>query len=309
MNLRPPLYLILSGSLAAGLYLAWNAKDSSTEIAQEPATAAIKSITRPSPPALEVAMPVKKGPTNAKTALEELKELAHSTTPEDTFKRYQILARCFHDAKELKSFDSWKINEDNQLHISERKPELEESKRYCIGVGYAAMAHRLDLLNIAVKAKVNGAANAFLYEGPFGDPNILESRPSDPAVIAWKKQAVEQLEAAAESGDRDTFLPLYQFYDDGINKVRDSFVDKDTFRAYIYHLAMYKSVGKTPSALAKNKLALEEKELSASQIEGAHKIVDELIKACCASNQSDGKTPTPLHFKLKGDEVSNGNLN
>ena len=283
MNLRPTLYLILGGSLAASLYLAWNAKDSSTENAQKPATAARQAITAATPPAVEVAGPVKKGPTNAKTAVEELKELAHSTTPEDSFKRYQILARCFHDAKELKSFDSWKINEDNHLYISERKPVLEESKRYCIGVDYAAMAHRLDLLNIAVKAKLKGAANAFLDEGPFGDPNILESRPSDPAVIAWKKQAIEQLVAAAESGDRDTFFTLYQLYDDGINKVRDSFVDKDTLRAYVYHLAMYKSVGKTPSTLAKNKLARQEKELSGAQIQEAHKMVDELIKACCAS--------------------------
>ena len=283
MKLRSPLYVIVCGSLVVGMYLAWDARDSTTKTAQKPAPAAIHSIKHVTPQALQAATPVKKDPQNVKTAVEELKELAHSTTPEDTFKRYQILARCFHNAKELKSFDSWEINQDNQMHISARKPELEESKRHCIGVDYAAMTHRLDLLNIAVKAKVKGAANAFFYEGPFGDTTILESRPSDPAVIAWKKQAVEQLEAAAKSGDSDTFIVLQQLYDDGVNKARDGFVDRDTLRAYTYRIAIYKSEGHTPSTSIKKKLALQEKELSASQIQEAHKMVDELIKACCDS--------------------------
>lgn len=221
MNLRPTLYLILGGSLAASLYLAWNAKDSSPENVQKPATAARQTITRATPQALEAAVPVKKGSTNAKTALEELKELAHSATPEDSFKRYQILAACLKNEQNLKALNELPINQENRSFIDIHKPSYVEIQKRCEGISFTDISHRFDLLNLAVRANVPGAASAFFEEGPFGDINAIEARPSDPNVIQWKKQAIEQLENAAQNCDQLAVSDLTQVYHYNVTTEKD----------------------------------------------------------------------------------------
>lgn len=274
MNLRPSFYLIASIIVVVGLYLVWDVKDPEANAVQELTKAPMRPIVQTEDQAPEVAPPAKQTTHSQKNAIDQLKELADSKRPEDAFKRYQILAACFHDAEELKSFDSWAINEDNRLHIAERKPELEKSMRQCVGVDYTAMAHRFDLLNLAVRANVKGAASAYLYEGPNGDKFALETRPTDPYVLDWKKRTIAQLENAAQQCDQSAIYDLTQVYFFNIITKRDP--AKELF----YMTVMYELRGWKISQSAEKYIRKTKETLTAMEIEEVNFQIKNLVQSC-----------------------------
>ena len=151
--------------------------------------------------------------------------------------------------------------------------------KLCQGVSYTDMTHRLDLLESAIKAKVRGAASLYYLEGPFGDSNALETRPNDPAVVAWKKQAIAQLEAAAEAGDSDTFIDLILIHTLG------EIAEKDPVKVYIYTIAQH-AVQELESKAQPYSQKYSEylrKDLSPAQITQAEEKAKTLVQACCSS--------------------------
>lgn len=274
MKLRSTLYVIVCGMLVVGMYMAWNTKDTSIETAQKPAPATKHPLTHAMSQAPEAAAPAKDERLNTKTAVEELKELADSTTPEDSFKRYQILATCFHDAEELKSFDTWAINEDNRQYIAERKPQLEKSRQHCAGVDYAAMIHRFDQLSIAVRANVKGAASAYFYEGPAGDQFALETRPTDPNVLDWKRRTVTQLENAAQNCDQSAVSDLTQVYHSNV------MTEKDPAKELLYLSFGYELRRRNVPQSAENYIAKLSTTLSKAKIDEVNSQIKYLMKMC-----------------------------
>ncbi len=274
MNLRPSFYLIASIIVVVGLYLVWDVKDPETNAVQELTKAPMRPIVQTEDQTPEVAPPAKQIAPNRKNAIDQLKELADSKKPEDAFKRYQILAACFHDAEELKSFDSWAINEDNRLHIAERKPELEKSMRQCVGVDYTAMAHRFDLLNLAVRANVKGAASAYLHEGPNGDKFALETRPTDPNVLDWKRQAIAQLENAAQHCDQSAMSDLAQVYFFNV------ITRKDPAKEFFYMAAMYELRGRKISQSSEKYLEKLSQTLTKSKIDEVNFQIKQITQNC-----------------------------
>jgi hypothetical protein len=88
-------------------------------------------------------------------------------------------------------------------------------------------------VDIAAKAGVDGADLAFLSAGPFGDPSALQSRPDDPLVLAWKKQALEQLREQAALGKLSSIMNLLSEYIQG-----DGIVAKDPATSLPYVIAV-----------------------------------------------------------------------
>ncbi len=79
----------------------------------------------------------------------------------------------------------------------------------CAGLTPELAESRMDYLDRALKGGADGAAAAFLAAGPGGDPEALRTRPNDPLVAAWKKQAVDYLAEAALRGDFTSLVHLH----------------------------------------------------------------------------------------------------
>ena len=79
----------------------------------------------------------------------------------------------------------------------------------CAGLTPELAESRMDYLDRALKGGAEGAAAAFLAAGPAGDPDALRTRPNDPQVMAWKKQAVDYLAEAALRGDFTSLVHLH----------------------------------------------------------------------------------------------------
>jgi hypothetical protein len=68
---------------------------------------------------------------------------------------------------------------------------------------------RIDHLERAARAGVDGALAELVEEGPFGDPTALSTRPDDPLVKEWKARVNGMLNAQAEQG---YWASLYQLF-------------------------------------------------------------------------------------------------
>ena len=68
---------------------------------------------------------------------------------------------------------------------------------------------RIDHLERAARAGVDGALAELVEEGPFGDPTALTTRPDDPLVKEWKARVNGMLSAQAEDG---YWASLYQLF-------------------------------------------------------------------------------------------------
>lgn len=283
MNHKKFTYLFAGVAAVAALFLGFRLIFTQKQAAPKIAPASVKPDEKVAHSASNTLQKTPEAPfgTNEKErpALEQLNEIASSKKPEDVFKTYRILAACYHADRSSKSLNATPLDERD----SNKNKEIAMNQRVlklCQGVSYSDMTHRLNLLESAIKAKVRGAASLYYLEGPFGDNNALETRPNDPAVVAWKKQAIAQLEAAAEAGDSDTFIHLILIHTLG------EITEKDPVKVYTYTIAQHavQELESKAQPYSQNYLAFLRKDLSPAQIAQAEEKARALIQACCSSS-------------------------
>jgi len=95
----------------------------------------------------------------------------------------------------------------------EQRPLTDAARRqkthYCAHMTETMKRDRLVYLEKAVKGGVAGAALQFVDAGPFGDPGALLTRPDDPLLQEWKKQAGGYMAQAARSGDLTALMYIH----------------------------------------------------------------------------------------------------
>jgi hypothetical protein len=79
----------------------------------------------------------------------------------------------------------------------------------CATVNERMKMARIDHLERAARAGVDGALAELVEEGPFGDPTALATRPDDPLVKEWKTRINGMLNEQAEQG---YWASLYQLF-------------------------------------------------------------------------------------------------
>lgn len=159
----------------------------------------------------------------------QIDALIASGKAEDAWEAYLRIASCAYIQK-------WHALPFRLLIAPAREPSPEEEKAefaLCTGLTERMKTSRLDYLETAAKAGVRGADLMFLEEGPFGDPSALASRPDDPLVRAWKRQAIAQVTAQANGGDMGTLFVMNLAYISG-NEV----VEKNSLLALSYGFAL-----------------------------------------------------------------------
>jgi hypothetical protein len=130
--------------------------------------------------------------------------LAGTDRPVLALAAFQIIESCIQFQRyEAHTFDD-KKHKQRELTDAERR----EKASYCQHMTETMKRDRLAYLDKAVKGGATGAAMAFVDAGPFGDPRALETRPDDPLVKEWKKQAADYLVQGAHGGDLTAMLCL-----------------------------------------------------------------------------------------------------
>lgn len=91
--------------------------------------------------------------------------------------------------------------------------------RACGDLTEAQINSRRQHMEVAAEAGVPQAALYLVQEGPFGDVTALDTRPDDPAVLAWRARMVDLFKLAASKGDVMSMQSLSNMYFDGVGIV------------------------------------------------------------------------------------------
>ncbi len=200
-----------------------------------------------------------------------------SLTAQGAYERYSRLHAC----AEKRAFDA-RISQVPSESRAGMQAAARGMEKACDGITDQQLAERLTLLRQAVDAGVPGAISKWIQEGPFGDPTALESRPDDPLVVEWKKEAVEKLKQGADAGSRSALAMSAQLFEsDGL------LTSRDVPSAIKYWTAL----GELSDKPATNKNAQTIVRGLSSQVpaEVARKAISEgqdLVKKCCELGKS-----------------------
>jgi hypothetical protein len=109
-------------------------------------------------------------------------------------------------------------------------------KKQCATITDAMRRAQYDYLREAAFAGVPGVGSAWIRYGPSGDRDALRTKPDDPSVIEWKRQAMALVVRDGDQGDFNALQDLMNGYEG-----KGLVFDADPTRALAYAMA-YKEV-------------------------------------------------------------------
>ena len=134
---------------------------------------------------------------------QRVERLAASGDPHDAYRAWWLLHACV-------VFERTGRLPARGEGGAEAPPDaIADPARSCATLAQRTKMARIDHLERAVRAHVDGALAELVEEGPFGDPTALSTRPDDPLVREWKARVNGLLDDEAEQG---AWASLYQVF-------------------------------------------------------------------------------------------------
>ena len=135
----------------------------------------------------------------AEPLAQRIERLAASGDPHDAFQAWWLLHACvvFERTGRLPARDGT----DREV--------LADPVHACATLNERSKMARIDHLERAARAGVDGALAELVEEGPFGDPTALTTRPDDPLVKEWKARVNGMLNDRAEQGYWSSLYELF----------------------------------------------------------------------------------------------------
>jgi hypothetical protein len=128
-----------------------------------------------------------------------IERLAASADPRDAFQAWWLLHACVVFGRTGRLPD--RAGADREV--------VADPAHACATLNERSKMARIDYLERAARARVDGALVELVEEGPFGDPTALATRPDDPLVKEWKARVNGMLNDQAEQG---YWSSLYQLF-------------------------------------------------------------------------------------------------
>jgi hypothetical protein len=154
--------------------------------------------------------------------VEVITALTVTRNPSDALKAYQIIDGC----ESLRAM----------FQLDPMPPVLLSQKKRCASITDVMRRSKYDYLSTAAYAGVLGVGSEWLRHGPSGDLDALRSRPNDPLVVEWKKQARALVMHDGDQGDINALQDLINGY-----AGKTPIFDADPSRELAYAMA-YKEV-------------------------------------------------------------------
>jgi hypothetical protein len=139
---------------------------------------------------------------------DQVDRLIATRDPNDALDAYRLVQDCI-DFEKWGNIPFFGFPHPREMTGEEKNGEM----RLCSGLTERMKTSRLDHLAYAAKNGAQGADVTFFVEGPFGDRSALDSRPDDPLVMEWKKQAIAQLTENAGNGNHASLTVLANEYE------------------------------------------------------------------------------------------------
>jgi hypothetical protein len=135
----------------------------------------------------------------AEPLAQRIERLAASGDPHDAFQAWWLLHACvvFERTGRLPARDG----RDREVPA--------DPAHACATLNERSKMARIDHLERAARARVDGALGELVEEGPFGDPTALATRPDDPLVKEWKARVNGMLNDQAEQGDWSSLYHVF----------------------------------------------------------------------------------------------------
>jgi hypothetical protein len=208
-----------------------------------------------------------------------IEKLTSTGNAKDAFEAFQIVNRCVQGEEFIRASNLDPIDPKNKKSQAEFENEKNAVVQACDGISEQQKRARIENLKKAIEGNVKDSALEFMNLGPFGDMSALISRPKDPLVMEWKKQAVQQLEKEANLGHSTMFISLMHVYEEGV------LVEKNLEMAATYGVARIEAqrlqgekkslmINKHLNSIQANMSSEKKKEIEAAGIK--------IAQSCCA---------------------------
>ncbi|KQV79765.1 hypothetical protein ASD15_17165 [Massilia sp. Root351] len=168
------------------------------------------------------------GPAATVPLARQVDQLVAAGKPEDLYRAYNLIDDCM-TFQRLGTLPFLHFPEQRDMTAAEKAGEA----LVCASLTELHRRARIDYLAAAAKAGVPGADTAFMVAGPFGDRDALATRPDDPLVVEWRRQALAQLTSQALQGDLGSLNTLWTGHLSGWIAI-----PRDPVLAYTYHAAL-----------------------------------------------------------------------
>lgn len=154
----------------------------------------------------------------------QLQRLGASADPHDAYRAYRLVRAC--KAVRAHAQPQGGPADDTLAGIPDQAA-------FCAGMTDRMRMDSVALLERAARGNVDGAMDALVEEGPFGDPAALVTRPSDPLVLAWKERVNRMLVDQAGQGNWSSLYVLFTGFMFG-----NPAIDADRQSALAYGIAL-----------------------------------------------------------------------
>jgi len=226
---------LVAATLAAGAwYAARPAADTAPATAATTADYTVQAAPRPYAAAPTQPAPAGNGQWLSGTiaAVEplaaQLQRLGASGNPADAYRAYRLVRAC--KAVRARAQPVQPVEGAVTDDVLARVPD---AAAFCGGMTDRMRMDSVALLERAARAGVDGAMEALVEEGPFGDPNALVTRPTDPLVQAWKERVNRMLGEQAGRGDWSSLYLLFTGF-----MFSNPAIDADRQSALAYGIAL-----------------------------------------------------------------------
>jgi hypothetical protein len=156
-----------------------------------------------------------------------------NNNPADAFAAYEVVATCVLLEGLHKAVSGAMPSEDTES-LRKAWAQRDADRKDCETLSQRQRVDRFANLTVAVKAGVPGAGLAFYREGPAGDQNALQSRPTDPLVVEWKAAAISYVYRDAIRGDINALSAMSDIFSSG------RITKPDPKEALVYEDAMWR---------------------------------------------------------------------
>ena len=186
-TLRKRGYAFLLALLVVGVVIALLALPSK----QQPESATPPVVSQKQPTRTAAAVMPQSAPVATETVSAKVDRLTQSgkNNPADAFAAYEVVATCVLLEGLHKAISGAMPSEDTES-LRKAWAQRDADRKDCETLSQRQRVDRFANLTVAVKAGVPGAGLAFYREGPAGDQDALQSRPTDPLVVEWKTAAI-----------------------------------------------------------------------------------------------------------------------
>jgi len=180
-----------------------------------PAPRRTAAAVQPAHPAAPGATPagVSRAPTADAPVEDKVRVMIASGDPEQAFKAYQLVEECLRleRDKELVETEAHLVRQgaDAGIQFVSTKlggPTLTAIARTCASLSGRTRLDHYQWLEYAVDRHAGGALSVYIAAGPRGDAAALRERPADPAVMAWRDDALRRVDDGVRAGEPGVLL-------------------------------------------------------------------------------------------------------